>query len=152
MLEQQMRFLLKQKKQLEGQLNQVQKSNYMMQGLNNQMEYFKDTLEMADTMSTMVQLQKEKLATMDMDKIEAMGERMDDLKVEMEEIEDVMGRTYEMDDDYDENEYDEMMEELQNEIILEEKMGINNNNNKNENVTNTDTQVNNTDNKLEGLI
>merc|ERR1711939_181346 len=75
-------------------------------------------------MSQMVALQKQKLQGMDMDKLEQMGDRMDDLRVDMEEIEDVMQRTYDVDEDYDEAEYDDMMEELQNEMILEEKMGI----------------------------
>jgi len=103
---------------------------------------------MADSMSTMVQLQQQKLKSMDMNKLEQMGERMEDLRVDMEEIEDVMQRTYDMDEDVDENEYDDMMEELQNEMILEEKMGTGNVKNNN----NTTTVTNNNQEKIQNLL
>mmetsp|Transcript_21943 Transcript_21943/g.18218 ORF Transcript_21943/g.18218 Transcript_21943/m.18218 type:complete len:86 (+) Transcript_21943:217-474(+) len=84
--------MMKKRKMIEQQLMQFQKSNQAVQGMQNQMEYISDTIEMAGNMKDLVALNQERIKNIDMDKIAEMQDTMEELKCDVEEINDVMSR------------------------------------------------------------
>jgi len=100
--------LLKQRKMYEKQLDNVTNQQFNIDQTSFMQENLADTATMVSAMKEATVQIKKQYEEVDLDDIEDMHDEMEDLVYDMEEINEVMGRTYGV-DDFDE---DDLMDEL----------------------------------------
>ncbi|CCW68836.1 unnamed protein product [Phytomonas sp. Hart1] len=102
--------ILQQKRQYQSQQDGILNQQFSIDQLQFTTESMKDTRIQVAALKDANKALKKELTKMNIDKIEDMQEELTDLYAESQEIQEIMGRAYEVPEDIDE---DEMMGELE---------------------------------------
>lgn len=111
--------VLKQKKQYEGQRDQLMQQSFNMEQSNYAIQSVKDTKVTYDAMKTGMKQMKKELKTVNIDKIEDLQDDMEDMLDQANDIQEAMSRSYGM-DDIDEADLDAELEALGDDLDLGE--------------------------------
>ncbi|KAJ3302902.1 hypothetical protein HDV03_004474 [Kappamyces sp. JEL0829] len=94
--------ILKQKKLYEGQMEQLQQQSFNMEQASMTTENLKNTMITVDAMQTANKELKKQYKSINLDKIEAIQDEMEDLMEAAAEVQETLGRSYGIPDDIDE--------------------------------------------------
>ena len=115
--------VLRQRKQYEAQRDSLQQQVYNMEAASNMQDNLKNTMTTVDVMKTTNKDLRKQYGKIDIDKIERMQDEMQDLMEVGNEIQEAMGRGYEVPEDVDEAELDAELEALGEEAELDAGLG-----------------------------
>ena len=118
MLKQKALQILRRRKMYDTQLSQVMNQQFNVDQVAFTNESIQDTLNTVQALKAANVAQKEQMKNFDMDQMEDLFDDMADLMADHEEIQEVMGRTYDV--NYDESELLGELDELDEEIVSEQ--------------------------------
>jgi len=98
--------MLKRKKMYEKQRDQLANQGFNIDQQAFMMESMKDTVQTVDSMKVTAKVMKKEFKKIDLDKIEDLQEDIQDLMLDNDEVQEVMGRALGFDQDVDEDELD----------------------------------------------
>lgn len=111
--------LLKQRKMIESQKDQLQNQSFNMEQAVMTTDNLRNTMATVDAMKTANKEIKKQYGKIDVDKIESMQDEMADLMDMSQDLQDTMSRNYAVPDDIDETELDAELEALGEEMEFE---------------------------------
>ena len=111
--------LLMRRKQIEHQLSNYNGQRMRMDRVQFAQQNIQDTLEMANHMREMNQVQKEQLEGMDFDQVQDTFEEMEELMLETKYLNDLVEQNYDVDMDED---LDEELANLETELEVQDMM------------------------------
>ncbi|KAA8915601.1 hypothetical protein TRICI_002246 [Trichomonascus ciferrii] len=111
--------LLKQRKMIEAQKDQLQNQSFNMEQAVMTTDNLRNTMATVDAMKTANKEIKKQYGKINIDKIESMQDEMADLLDMSQELQDTMSRNYAVPDDIDEGELDAELEALGEEMEYE---------------------------------
>ncbi|KAJ3361538.1 hypothetical protein HDU91_003880 [Kappamyces sp. JEL0680] len=112
--------ILKQKKLYEGQMEQLQQQSFNMEQASMTTENLKNTMITVDAMQTANKELKKQYKSINLDKIEAIQDEMEDLMEAAAEVQETLGRSYGIPDDIDEADLEAELDALQDEVLFED--------------------------------
>ncbi|KAH3673533.1 hypothetical protein WICMUC_003640 [Wickerhamomyces mucosus] len=115
--------LLKQRKQIEAQKQQLESQSWNMTQAQMTTENLKNTMVTVDAMKQTSKQLKKTYGKIDVDKILDMQDEMLDLIEKSNEVQDALAQSYDVPDDISESELDAELEALGDEIDFEEEIG-----------------------------
>ena len=116
--------LLQRRKQYEGQRSQYESQSWNMEQASMLQDNLKNVMTTVDAMKTSNKTLKQQYGKIDIDKIERMQDEMQDLLEAGNEIQESLGRAYEVPEDVDEAELDAELEALGQEAEFEAASGL----------------------------
>jgi charged multivesicular body protein 5 len=111
--------LLQRRKQLEAQKSQLEQQSFNMEQADLMTTSLKNTMTTVDAMKTTNKTLKQQYGKIDVDKIERMQDEMADLLEMGNEIQESLGRAYDVPEEVDEDELDAELEALGEEVEFE---------------------------------
>ena len=114
--------VLKQKKMYEGQRDQLMQQAFNMEQTSFATENLKNTVTTVNAMKQANKQLKKQYKKVNIDKIEAMQDEMEDLLDQANEIQEALGRTYGLPEDIDEADLEAELEALNDDYLEEEEM------------------------------
>ncbi|KGK36341.1 hypothetical protein JL09_g4509 [Pichia kudriavzevii] len=115
--------LLRQRKQLESQRDQLMSQSWNISQAQMTTENLKNTMITVDAMRQTNKELRKTYGKIDVDKLEDLQDEMMDLIEQSNDIQSALGRSYDVPDDISESELDAELEALGEELELEEEMG-----------------------------
>ncbi|CDK28916.1 unnamed protein product [Kuraishia capsulata CBS 1993] len=115
--------LLKQRKQLEGQMDQLNSQSWNMTQASMTTENLKNTMITVDAMKSANKELKRTYGKINIDKIEALQDEMLDLIDKSNELQDSLAMNYDVPDDISESELDAELDALGEEMNFETEAG-----------------------------
>lgn len=112
--------ILKQKKQYESQMDQLQQQSFNMEQASMTTENMKNTLITLDAMQIANKEMKKQYKNINLDKIEKIQDELEDLMDAANEVQETMGRSYGLPEDLDENDLEAELDALQDEVLFED--------------------------------
>ncbi|PRT52775.1 Charged multivesicular body protein 5 [Wickerhamiella sorbophila] len=112
--------VLKQRKQIEVQRDQLQAQSWNMEQASMTSENLRNTMATLDAMKTANKELKKQYGKVNVDKIEELQDEMADLMDMADELQDTMSRNYSVADEVDEAELDAELEALGEELEFEQ--------------------------------
>jgi len=111
--------VLKQKKQYEGQLENLRSQSFNMEQTNYTTQMLKDTKTTVDAMKVGVKEMKKEYKHINIDQIEDLQDEMEDMMESANEVQEAMGRQYGM-PDFDEDELEAELDALGDDLLLDD--------------------------------
>jgi len=111
--------VLKQKKQYEGQLDNLRSQSFNMEQTNYTTQMLKDTKTTVDAMKVGVKEMKKEFKHINIDQVEDLQDELGDMMEEASEIQEAMGRQYGM-PDLDEDELEAELDALGDDLLLDD--------------------------------
>jgi charged multivesicular body protein 5 len=111
---------LQQKKMYEQQVDQLQQQSFNMEQASMTTENLKNTMITMDAMQSANKELKKQYKAVNIDKIEAMQDEMQDLLEMAEEVQETIGRSYGVPDDIDDDALEAELDMLAEELTFEE--------------------------------
>jgi charged multivesicular body protein 5 len=111
--------VLKQRKMYEKQRDQMMKQQFNVDQTAFATENVSTTIETVAAMKSAASELKVQMKAMDIDAIEDLQEDISDMLLDVDGIQDVMGQSYAMEDDLDEDELMAELDELEDELDME---------------------------------
>jgi charged multivesicular body protein 5 len=111
--------ILQRRKQYETQRDQLQQQSWNMEQASMMTDNLKNVMTTVDAMKQTKKTLKQQYGKIDVDKIERMQDEMQDLMEAGNDIQEAMGRSYDVPEDVDEAELDAELEALGEEAELE---------------------------------
>ncbi|CAF9924944.1 MAG: hypothetical protein GOMPHAMPRED_003773 [Gomphillus americanus] len=115
--------LLQRRKQLEAQKDQLEQQSFNMEQADMMTTNLKNVMTTVDAMKTTNKTLKQQYGKIDIDKIERLQDEMADLMEMGNEIQESLGRAYDVPEDVDEAELDAELEALGEEVEFEASLG-----------------------------
>ncbi|BFZ60655.1 Vacuolar protein-sorting-associated protein 60 [Saitoella coloradoensis] len=115
--------VLRQKKLYESQLDTLQQQTFNMEQTALTTENLRNMMVSVDAMQTANKEMKRQYKSFNIDKIERIHDEMADLLEQSNELQSIMGRSYDLQEDIDEDELDAELEALGDELG-EEEVGV----------------------------
>ena len=115
--------ILQRRKMYEGQRDQLQQQSWNMEQASMMTDNLKNVMTTVDAMKSTNKTLKQQYGKIDVDKIERMQDEMQDLMEAGNDIQEAMGRSYDVPEDVDEAELDAELEAL-GEEAEREGMGL----------------------------
>lgn len=115
--------LLQRRKQLEAQKDQLEQQSYNMEQAEMMTTNLKNVMTTVDAMKTTNKTLKQQYGKIDIDKIERLQDEMADLMEMGNDIQESLGRAYDVPEDVDEAELDAELEALGEEVGYEAGLG-----------------------------
>ena len=115
--------LLQRRKQLEAQKDQLEQQSFNMEQADMMTTNLKNVMTTVDAMKTTNKTLKQQYGKIDIDKIERMQDEMADLMEMGNDIQESLGRAYDVPEDVDEAELDAELEALGEEVEFEGGLG-----------------------------
>lgn len=112
--------ILRQRKQLEAQIDQLESQSWNMEQAQSTSDNLRNTMITLDAMKTANKDLKKQYGKIDLDKIEDMQDEMADLLEMADDLQETMARSYDVPEDVDEAELDAELEALGDEIAWQE--------------------------------
>merc|ERR1711912_176276 len=112
--------VLKQKKMLESQRENMANTSFNMDQTNFAIQSMKDTQVTVSAMKAGMKEMKKETKKMGIGKIENMQDEMEDMMIDSEEIIGIMGRSYGIGNDIDEDELEAELDALGNDLFDED--------------------------------
>lgn len=116
--------ILQRRKMYEGQRDQLQQQSWNMEQASMMTDNLKNVMTTVDAMKSTNKTLKQQYGKIDIDKIERMQDEMQDLMEAGNDIQEAMGRSYDVPEDVDEAELDAELEALGEEAEFESGFGI----------------------------
>ncbi|KAI9879565.1 MAG: hypothetical protein M1830_008099 [Pleopsidium flavum] len=116
--------LLQRRKQYESQRSQYESQSWNMEQASMLQDNLKNVMTTVDAMKTTNKTLKQQYGKIDIDKIERMQDEMQDLLEVGNEIQESLGRAYDVPEDVDEAELDAELEALGQEAEFEAAAGV----------------------------
>ncbi|KAL8823920.1 MAG: hypothetical protein Q9191_005440 [Dirinaria sp. TL-2023a] len=116
--------ILQRRKMYESQRDQLQQQSWNMEQASMMTDNLKNTMTTVDAMKSTNKALKQQYGKIDIDKIERMQDEMQDLIEAGNDIQEAMGRSYDVPEDVDEAELDAELEALGEEAQLETGQGL----------------------------
>ena len=116
--------LLQRRKQFEAQREQLEQQSFNMEQADMMSTNLKNVATTVDAMRTTNKTLKQQYGKIDVDKIERMQDEMADLLEVGNEIQESLGRSYDVPEDVDEAELDAELEALGEEVQMDSAGGI----------------------------
>lgn len=116
--------ILQRRKMYESQRDQLQQQSWNMEQADMMTSNLKNVMTTVDAMKTTNKTLKQQYGKIDIDKIERMQDEMADLMEVGNEIQESLGRAYDVPEDVDEAELDAELEALGEEAEFEREMGM----------------------------
>ncbi|KAF9978732.1 hypothetical protein BGZ73_000742 [Actinomortierella ambigua] len=113
--------ILKERKLYEQQREQLQQQSFNMEQAAFTTENLKNVMTTVDAMRTANQTMKQQYKKVDIDKIEQMQDEMQDIMDQANEIQETLGRSYNVPDEIDEDELEAELDALGDELYEEEE-------------------------------
>ena len=120
MVKQRAMRVLKQKKMYEGQLEGIRNQSFNMEQVNYSTQALKDTKTTVDAMKVGMRDMKKYYKKVDIDKIEDLQDDMQDMMEQANEVMEVMGRSYGLPDDVDEDDLEAELDALGDDFLEDE--------------------------------
>jgi len=114
--------VLKQKKMYEQQRDQLMQQSFNMEQTSFATENLKNTVTTVNAMKQANKQLKKQYKKVNIDKIEAMQDEMEDLLDQANEIQEALGRSYNLPEDIDEADLEAELEALNDDYLEEEEM------------------------------
>jgi charged multivesicular body protein 5 len=111
--------VLQQRKMYEAQRDQLQQQSWNMEQAGMMQDNLKNTMITVDAMKTTTKELRKQYGQIDVDKIERLQDEMADLMDVGNEIQESLGRSYEVPDEVDDAELDAELEALGEEVALD---------------------------------
>mmetsp|Transcript_2141 Transcript_2141/g.5600 ORF Transcript_2141/g.5600 Transcript_2141/m.5600 type:complete len:223 (+) Transcript_2141:75-743(+) len=111
--------VLKQKRMYENQQDQVRGMAWNMEQAKFAMENMQSALHQAEAYKSTAQELKQQFKNVDISKLEDLRDDLDDLLQDVDEINEIMSRSYAVDQDIDEDELEDELNALDEELSLE---------------------------------
>lgn len=115
--------VLQRRKQYEAQRDQLQQQSWNMEQAGMMTDNLKNVMTTVDAMKQTQKTLKKQYGKIDIDKIERLNDEMADLMEVGNEIQESLGRGYDVPEDVDEAELDAELEALGEEVEFEREMG-----------------------------
>ena len=115
--------ILQRRKMYEAQRDQLQQQSWNMEQAEMMTGNLKNVMTTVDAMKSTNKTLKQQYGKIDIDKIERMQDEMQDLMEAGNDIQEAMGRSYDVPEDVDEAELDAELEALGEEADFESSMG-----------------------------
>jgi len=115
--------ILQRRKMYESQRDQLQQQSWNMEQADMMTSNLKNVMTTVDAMKTTNKTLQQQYGKIDIDKIERMQDEMADLMEVGNEIQESLGRAYDVPEDVDEAELDAELEALGEEAEFEREMG-----------------------------
>jgi charged multivesicular body protein 5 len=115
--------VLQRRKQYEAQRGQLEQQSWNMEQADMMTSSLKNVMTTVDAMKTTNKTLKQQYGKIDIDKIERMQDEMADLLEVGNEIQESLGRAYDVPEDVDEAELDAELEALGEEMEFESSLG-----------------------------
>jgi len=112
--------VLKQKKMLESQRESMANTSFNMEQTNFTIQNMKDTQTTVNVMKTGMKAMKQENKKLNIGKIESIQDEMEDMMMDSEEIMGIMGRSYGVGADVDEDELEAELDALGDEFLGDE--------------------------------
>merc|ERR1712178_345857 len=112
--------VLKQKKMLEGQRENMANTSFNMDQTNFAIQSMKDTQVTVSAMKAGMKEMKKETKKLNIGKIENMQDEMEDMMMDSEEIMGIMGRSYGIGNDIDEDELEAELDALGDDLLDED--------------------------------
>lgn len=112
--------ILRQRKQIEAQIDQLESQSWNMEQAQSTSDNLRNTMITLDAMKTANKDLKKQYGKIDLDKIEDMQDEMADLLEMADDLQETMARSYDVPEDVDEAELDAELEALGDEIAWQE--------------------------------
>ena len=116
--------ILQRRKMYESQRDQLQQQSWNMEQASMMTDNLKNTMTTVDVMKSTNKALKQQYGKIDIDKIERMQDEMQDLIEAGNDIQEAMGRSYDVPEDVDEAELDAELEALGEEAEFESGLGL----------------------------
>lgn len=116
--------ILQRRKMYESQRDQLQQQSWNMEQASMMTDNLKNTMTTVDAMKSTNKALKQQYGKIDIDKIERMQDEMQDLIEAGNDIQEAMGRSYDVPEDVDEAELDAELEALGEETLGENGLGL----------------------------
>ena len=116
--------ILQRRKMYEGQRDQLQQQSWNMEQASMMTDNLKNVMTTVDAMKSTNKTLKQQYGKIDVDKIERMQDEMQDLMEAGNDIQEAMGRSYDVPEDVDEAELDAELEALGEEAEFEGGLGL----------------------------
>ena len=116
--------ILQRRKMYEGQRDQLQQQSWNMEQASMMTDNLKNVMTTVDAMKSTNKTLKQQYGKIDIDKIERMQDEMQDLMEAGNDIQEAMGRSYDIPEDVDEAELDAELEALGEEAEFESGLGL----------------------------
>ncbi|KAJ3131111.1 hypothetical protein HK100_006796 [Physocladia obscura] len=113
--------ILKQKKLYEGQKDQLQAQAWNMEQAAMTTENLKNTIVTVDAMKTANKEMKAQYKKINIEKVEALQDEMQDLLEQANDVQEALGRTYGLPDGIDESDLEAELDALGDELLEEEE-------------------------------
>jgi len=114
--------VLKQRKMYEQQRDQLMQQSFNMEQTSFATENLKNTVTTVNAMKQANKQLKKQYKKVNIDKIEAMQDEMEDLLDQANEIQEALGRSYNLPEDIDEADLEAELEALNDDYLEEEEM------------------------------
>jgi charged multivesicular body protein 5 len=111
--------VLQQRKMYEGQRDQLQQQSWNMEQAGMMQDNLKNTMITVDAMKTTTKELKKQYGKINIDKIDRLQDEMAELMEIGNDIQESIGRSYDVPEDVDEDELDAELEALGEEVALE---------------------------------
>lgn len=116
--------ILQRRKMYEAQREQLQQQSWNMEQADMMTSNLKNVMTTVDAMKSTNKTLKQQYGKIDIDKIERMQDEMQDLLEMGNEIQESLGRSYDVPEDVDEAELDAELEALGEEADFEQSLGV----------------------------
>ncbi|KAJ3400889.1 hypothetical protein CcCBS67573_g07426 [Chytriomyces confervae] len=113
--------ILKQKKLYEGQKDQLMQQAFNMEQASMTTENLKNTIVTVDAMRTANKEMKAQYKKIDIDKVEALQDEMEDLMEQANEIQETLGRSYGLPEGIDDDDLEAELDALADDLYEEEE-------------------------------
>merc|ERR1711887_360769 len=111
--------VLKQKKMYEAQREQISQQSFNMDQANYTINTLKDTQQTVTAMKAGLKQMKKEYKKINIDKVEDLQDEMEDMMLEANEIQEVMSRSYGINDDIDEAELEAEFDALGDDFLAD---------------------------------
>ncbi|KAJ3240354.1 hypothetical protein HDU81_004022 [Chytriomyces hyalinus] len=113
--------ILKQKKLYEGQKDQLMQQSFNMEQASMTTENLKNTIVTVDAMRTANKEMKAQYKKIDIDRVEALQDEMEDLMEQANEIQETLGRSYGLPEGIDDDDLEAELDALADDLYEEEE-------------------------------
>ncbi|KAI9481082.1 MAG: Snf7-domain-containing protein [Benjaminiella poitrasii] len=113
--------ILKQKKLYEAQRDNLQQQSFNMEQAQMTTENLRNVMATVDAMQTANKEMKKQYKNVNLDKIDHLQDEMEDLMEQANEVQETLGRSYNLPDDIDEEDLEAELDALGDELEFEEE-------------------------------
>ncbi|KAG2192965.1 Snf7-domain-containing protein [Mucor mucedo] len=113
--------VLKQRKLYEAQRDNLQQQSFNMEQAQMTTENLRNVMATVDAMQTANKEMKKQYKNVNLDKIDSLQDEMEDLMEQANEVQETLGRSYNLPDDIDEDDLEAELDALGDELEFEEE-------------------------------